>query len=148
MPGSDAPIVLDAMGGDHAPREQVAGAVAAVREHGLHVVLAGDTATLRPLLDEQDAAADIEIVHAAEVIPMGDSGVRMGGLPGTSAAAACALVASAKAAALVSAGFNGWHGGHRGGHARLRAGRSPAGYRGAAADGRAWHGAPGRWGHR
>lgn len=31
MPGSDAPIVLDAMGGDHAPRDQVAGAVAAER---------------------------------------------------------------------------------------------------------------------
>jgi glycerol-3-phosphate acyltransferase PlsX len=41
MPGSGAPIVLDAMGGDHAPREQVAGAVAAVREHGVQVVLAG-----------------------------------------------------------------------------------------------------------
>ena len=31
MPGPDAPIVLDAMGGDHAPREQITGAVAAVR---------------------------------------------------------------------------------------------------------------------
>ena len=71
MPGSGAPIVLDAMGGDHAPREQVAGAVAAVREHGVQVVLAGDAGTLRPLLDAHGAAADIEVVHAAEVIPMG-----------------------------------------------------------------------------
>jgi glycerol-3-phosphate acyltransferase PlsX len=107
MPGSGAPIVLDAMGGDHAPREQVAGAVLAVREHGVQVVLAGDTGTLRPLLDAHGAAADIEVVHAAEVIPMGASGVRMGGLPGTSAAVACGLVASGQAGALVSAGSTG-----------------------------------------
>jgi hypothetical protein len=78
----------------------VAGAVAAVSEHGVPVVLAGDTGTLRPLLDDQGAAADIEIVHAAEVIPMGDTGVRMGGLPGTSAAVACGLVASGQRSAL------------------------------------------------
>ena len=107
MPGSGAPIVLDAMGGDHAPREQVAGAVVAVREHGVQVVLAGDTTTLRPLLDAHGAAADIPVVHAAEVIPMEASGVRMGGLPGTSAAAACGLVASGQAGALVSAGSTG-----------------------------------------
>ena len=107
MPGSDTPIVLDAMGGDHAPREQVAGAVAAVRQHGVRVVLAGDAGTLRPLLEEQGAPAGIEVVHAAEVIPMGDSGVRMRGLPGTSAAVACGLVASGQAGALVSAGSTG-----------------------------------------
>src|ERR1700722_7192166 len=101
-PGTDTPIVLDAMGGDHAPRDQVAGAVAAVREHGVRMVLAGDTGTLRPLLDEHGAAPDIEVVHAAEGIPMGDSGVRMRGLTGTSAAVACGLVA-----ALVSAGSTG-----------------------------------------
>ncbi len=55
------------------------GAVAAVREHGVRMVLAGDAGTLRPLLDEHGAAPDIEVVHAADVIPMGDSGVRMRG---------------------------------------------------------------------
>ncbi len=107
MPGSDAPIVLDAMGGDHAPRDQVAGAVAAVREHGVRVILAGDAATLRPLLDEHGAVPDIDVAHAAEVIAMGDSGVRMRGLAGTSAAVACGLVASGQAGALVSAGSTG-----------------------------------------
>ena len=53
------------------------------------------------------AAADIEVVHAPEVIPMGDSGVRVRGLPGTSAAVACGLVASGQAGALVSAGSTG-----------------------------------------
>ena len=38
---------------------------------------------------------------------MGDSGVRMRGLPGTSAAVACGLVASGQAGALVSAGSTG-----------------------------------------
>jgi glycerol-3-phosphate acyltransferase PlsX len=59
------------------------------------------------VLDAHGAAADIEVVHAAEVIPMGASGVRMGGLPGTSAAVACGLVASGQAGALVSAGSTG-----------------------------------------
>jgi len=69
--------------------------------------LAGDAGTLRPLLDTHGAAAEIEVAHAAEVIPMGDSGVRIGGLPGTSAAVACGLVASGQAGALVSAGSTG-----------------------------------------
>jgi glycerol-3-phosphate acyltransferase PlsX len=107
MPGPDAPIVLDAMGGDHAPRDPVAGAVAAVREHGLRMILAGDARTLWPLLDAHGAAPDIEVVHATEVIPMGDSGVRMRELTGTSAAVACGLVASGQAGALVSAGSTG-----------------------------------------
>ena len=134
MPGSDTPIVLDAMGGDHAPREQVAGAVAAVRQHGVRVVLAGDAGTLRPLLEEQGAPAGIEVVHAAEVIPMGDSGVRMRGLPGTSAAVACGLDRRYRR--------------HRGRHARLRTRGAPAGHRGAAADGRPGDGTAGRRGHR
>ena len=107
MPGPDTPIVLDAMGGDHAPREQVAGAVAAAGQHGVRIVVTGNARTLRPLLRELGAPAGIEVVHAAEVIPMGDSGVRMGGLPGTSAAVACGLVASGQAGALVSAGSTG-----------------------------------------
>jgi glycerol-3-phosphate acyltransferase PlsX len=138
MPGSaDAPVVLDAMGGDHAPREQVAGAVAAVREHGVRLVLAGDAGTLRPLLDEHGAACDLDVVHAPEVIAMGDSGVRMGGLPGTSAAAACGLVTSGQAGAPGLRGLDRRQRGHRGGHGGLCARGAPPGHRGRAADGRA-----------
>ena len=43
-------IAVDAMGGDHAPDEIVAGAVAAAREHGIRIALTGRPGLLRPLL--------------------------------------------------------------------------------------------------
>jgi glycerol-3-phosphate acyltransferase PlsX len=107
MPGPDAPIVLDAMGGDHAPGELVAGAVAAVRQHGARIVLAGHAARLRRGLDAHGAAREIDVVHAAGVIPMGDSGVRLRADPSTSVAIGCGLLATGQAAALVSAGSTG-----------------------------------------
>ena len=44
------PVAVDAMGGDHAPAEIVAGAVAAARSSGLRIVLTGRPGLLRPLL--------------------------------------------------------------------------------------------------
>ena len=43
-------IAVDAMGGDYAPDEIVAGALAAQREHGLSTLLAGPPARLRPVI--------------------------------------------------------------------------------------------------
>ena len=40
--GKAVRIAVDAMGGDHAPAEVVAGAVEAAREDGAHVLLVGD----------------------------------------------------------------------------------------------------------
>jgi len=107
MPGPDAPVVLDAMGGDRAPGELVAGAVAAARQHGARIVLAGHAPRLRRLLAGHGAAGEIGVVHAPEVIPMGDSGVAMRANPATSIAAACRVLASGQAAAVVSAGSTG-----------------------------------------
>lgn len=106
MPGPAVPVVLDAMGGDHAPGELVAGAVAAARQHGVRVILAGRAGPLRDLLARHPAAG-IDVVHARHAIPMGDSGVRVRGQHGTSAAVACGLVAAGAAGALVSAGSTG-----------------------------------------
>ena len=57
-------IAVDAMGGDHAPEEIVAGAVIAVREHHVRVALTGRPGLLRPLLARHDAA-DLIGVDAA-----------------------------------------------------------------------------------
>src|SRR5690349_2744719 len=43
-------IALDAMGGDYAPDEIVAGALAAQREHGVTTLLTGPPARLRPVI--------------------------------------------------------------------------------------------------
>ena len=56
------PVALDAMGGDKAPEEIVAGAHRAVDELGVPVVLVGQPEVLGPL------AGDLEIIPASEVI--------------------------------------------------------------------------------
>ena len=66
-------IIIDAMGGDNAPRSNVEGAVEAVRELGLEVVLVGRgdeiLAVLRDMgMDEPPPG--LEIVHASEVVEM------------------------------------------------------------------------------
>ena len=39
-------IVIDAMGGDHAPQATVEGAVQAINEYGIDVILTGDRAQI------------------------------------------------------------------------------------------------------
>jgi fatty acid/phospholipid biosynthesis enzyme len=43
-------IAVDAMGGDRAPEEIVAGAILAARECDAEIILTGDEARIRPLL--------------------------------------------------------------------------------------------------
>jgi len=64
-------ILLDAMGGDDAPRELVAGAVLAAREFGIEVALVGRSAELTAELAKHDTAGlRLPIIEAASVIPM------------------------------------------------------------------------------
>jgi glycerol-3-phosphate acyltransferase PlsX len=68
-------IAIDIMGGDHAPRATVAGAILARKELPAHVklILVGDSQQILPLLKEYGAeASSFEIVHATEVIGMGE----------------------------------------------------------------------------
>jgi glycerol-3-phosphate acyltransferase PlsX len=67
-------IAVDAMGGDHAPEVEVAGAVAACREWGCQVVLVGDQERLQTELEKHDRTRlALEIHHAGEVVGMHDS---------------------------------------------------------------------------
>ncbi|MGN7470282.1 phosphate acyltransferase PlsX [Brevibacillus sp. SAFN-007a] len=69
-------IAVDAMGGDHAPRSTVLGALAAVKENpAITVVLVGDEQAIRNHLP-QDVPANIEIVPTTEVILPDDEPVR------------------------------------------------------------------------
>lgn len=62
-------ILIDGMGGDHAPKEIVAGAVAATREIDDTIIIIGKEDEIARCLKEQRYAGDqIEIVHAADVI--------------------------------------------------------------------------------
>ena len=67
-------IAVDAMGGDHAPRPEVEGAVVAAREFGVRILLVGLAAELkRELAKHPHRGLPIEIVPASEIITMEDS---------------------------------------------------------------------------
>jgi len=67
-------IALDAMGGDHAPRAEVEGAILAARELDVRVVLVGLADKIQAELNRLKARGlPLEIVNATEVITMTDS---------------------------------------------------------------------------
>jgi glycerol-3-phosphate acyltransferase PlsX len=66
-------VAVDAMGGDHAPREIVAGAVWAARELGIEIFLVGPTGLLEEQLRGQSTDdLPIHIEEAPEVIEMAE----------------------------------------------------------------------------
>jgi len=67
-------IALDAMGGDYAPSSEIEGALMALRELDVEIILVGPEARLRRELARVagGGAPAIEIVDAAEVITMGE----------------------------------------------------------------------------
>ncbi|MBN2331885.1 MAG: phosphate acyltransferase PlsX [Deltaproteobacteria bacterium] len=67
-------IAVDAMGGDNAPEEIVAGAVDAARDYNIHVILVGYRERIEHELQKhQIKNLPIYIQHASEVITMEDS---------------------------------------------------------------------------
>ncbi len=100
-----ARIALDAMGGDHAPTETVAGAVEAARR-GVDVVLVGDEDALKRHLDTLHS--ELPIVHAPDVIGMADDPARaLRERPGASISVAVRMVAEGEAQGFLSAGSTG-----------------------------------------
>lgn len=102
-------IALDAMGGDFAPRVTVAGALRALRNHPLDVLLVGDEALLRAELSARRYdRSRLRLVHAAEAVAMEDAAsVVLRDKPQASVRVACELVARGEADAAVSAGHSG-----------------------------------------
>jgi glycerol-3-phosphate acyltransferase PlsX len=102
-------IALDAMGGDHAPRAEVEGAIMAAREFDVRVLLVGIEATVRQELNRHRyRAPSIEVVNATEVITMRDSPSQaFRRKKDSSLHVAARLVHDGKADALVSAGNTG-----------------------------------------
>ena len=64
-------IVLDAMGGEHSPTAEIEGAIAAVREHAIEVVLVGKKDIIEAELKK--CHYDLPIVEANQVIEMKDN---------------------------------------------------------------------------
>ena len=70
-------IAVDAMGGDHAPKPEVEGAIRAAREMGVRVILVGrEDLVKRELERHEHDSLPIEVRHASEHITMNDSAAR------------------------------------------------------------------------
>jgi glycerol-3-phosphate acyltransferase PlsX len=102
-------IAMDAMGGDHAPRAEVEGALLAAREFGVRILLVGiESAIKQELSRHRDRGLPIEIVGATEVITMSDSPSQaFRRKKESSMHVAARLVRDGKAEAMVSAGNTG-----------------------------------------
>ncbi|MFH1178093.1 MAG: phosphate acyltransferase PlsX [Acidobacteriota bacterium] len=108
-PSGTGAVALDAMGGDHAPAATVQGAVEAVRQHGLQVLLVGREALLRRELARHGGAPrGLHIVDAPEVVAMDDPPTAPVRSKRNSSLSVCArLVRDGVASAFVTAGNTG-----------------------------------------
>ena len=103
-------IAVDAMGGDHAPKAEVEGAVRAARNLDVKVVLVGQEDVIRQELAQYEDYRDlpIEIAHAPDVVTMEDSAARaVRNKPNSSLRVASRMVKNGQAHGLVSAGNTG-----------------------------------------
>ena len=100
-------IAVDAMGGDHAPAEVVAGTVLAAHElPSTQFVLVGDQDRLNAELTEP--LANLEIRHASDIIAMDDDPAKsIRRKPDSSLVVACRMVAEGEAEGFFSAGNTG-----------------------------------------
>ena len=105
-------IALDAMGGDHGPSEQIAGAIQALEESDLELILVGDKSAIQSCLQKLAPASNLlsrlEIVHTDEVVEMGESPMEaIRKKKNSSVMLAFDLVKKGDAQAAVSAGNSG-----------------------------------------
>lgn len=103
-------IIVDAMGGDFAPRNVVLGAAQAVKDiNNIDLYLIGKSDEIKRILAQENISFDIEkIIHAGQVIEMGDSPTSALKLkPDSSLVRGAEQVRDHKADAFISAGNTG-----------------------------------------
>ena len=112
-------VAVDAMGGDHAPGEIVAGALAAAQA-GIGILLVGQEPVVLPLLEAagchpgattgngQASGGTVDFLHAGEVVAMDDDPAKSIRRKKDSSLVRCAeAVRDGRAGAMVSAGNTG-----------------------------------------
>ncbi len=108
MASTRARIAIDAMGGDHAPAEIVAGALRAQAELGVEVLLVGEPQAIESSLKQHTSSCQLEIVPAEDVVAMDEEPlVSLKRKPKASINVAMDLVKQKRAEAVVSAGHSG-----------------------------------------
>lgn len=102
-------IIVDGMGGDHAPKEIVKGSVEAALDYGIDITLTGDKQLLEQELKSLNAPMDrFEIIHTTQVITMEDSPVKaIKGKSDSSMVKAMEMIRKDSDSVLISAGSTG-----------------------------------------
>ncbi|KAA0237887.1 MAG: phosphate acyltransferase PlsX [Chloroflexi bacterium CFX7] len=103
-----ARIVVDAMGGDNAPHEIVAGAMMALGGLGVEILLVGQTDAIRREMQGTAEVRGLRVVEAPDVITMDDHPAEaVRNKPRSSIVAGLELVKAGQADAFVTAGNTG-----------------------------------------
>ncbi|MBM3145775.1 MAG: phosphate acyltransferase PlsX [Chloroflexi bacterium] len=101
-------IVLDAMGSDNYPNPEVQAAVEAGELFGDEILLVGHEGQLKPRLEALGGSARVRVIHAPEVLEMGDKPARSArGKAENSMAVGMDLLEEGQADAFVTAGNTG-----------------------------------------
>ena len=105
---SRARIAVDAMGGDYAPDQIVAGAIRAAEELDAEIILVGDKDRIEASLQQHTNAKRLEIVHSQGVVEMDEEALSsLRRKPKASINVSMELVKEGRADAVVSAGHSG-----------------------------------------
>ena len=101
-------IIVDAMGGDNAPESAVYGAVLAANEYKRDIILVGDQARIKPILDKLDDVSGITVYHAPDMITMEDDpSTAVREKKNASMTVAMRIMAEGEGDVLISAGNTG-----------------------------------------
>ena len=102
-------IVVDAMGGDHAPSEVVQGALNAVSDDSeIEIILTGDEEKINDSFPPSIKRSSITIHHTSQTVEMTDRPLQViKQKPNSSLVAGIEMIKSGKARAFVSAGSTG-----------------------------------------
>jgi glycerol-3-phosphate acyltransferase PlsX len=107
--GEKIRLVIDAMGGDYAPKEVVTGAVQGAREHDVRITLVGDPIAIQHELSELNTEGlSFDVIDAPEVIRMDESPVKAVRLrPEATINVACRMVTQGQADGVLTMGHSG-----------------------------------------
>ncbi|HSQ88468.1 phosphate acyltransferase PlsX [Romboutsia sp.] len=102
-------IVIDGMGGDNAPKSNVEGAISAIKEYNVDLIITGDKDVLEKEFSNYEFdRSKLEIVHTTEIIQNEDKPVKaIKSKKDSSMVVALRLVKEGKADAVISAGNTG-----------------------------------------
>ena len=102
-------IVVDAMGGDHAPSEVVQGALdAASDDSAIEIILTGDEEKIKNSIPPSSNRSSVKIHHTSQTVEMTDRPSQViKQKPNSSLVAGIEMIKSGKARAFVSAGSTG-----------------------------------------